>query len=97
MKVVQVETALKDGTTDATVGQAVNGYNVPVISLDLGTRDSYTVKLTHMKTTAEDESDTVSIDGYRVYGTLEGNMPTYASDGEANPTYVELRDQVLWH
>ena len=95
VKVVQVETALKDGTTDATVGQAVNGYNVPVISLDLGTRDSYTVKLTHMKTTAEDESDTVSIDGYRVYGTLEGNMPTYASDGEANPTYVELRDQVL--
>ena len=95
VKVVQVETALKDGTTDATTGQAVNGYNVPVISLDLGTRDSYTVKLTHMKTTAEDESDTVSIDGYRVYGTLEGDRPAYASDGEANPTYVELRDQVL--
>ena len=95
VKVVQVETALKDGTTGATEGQAVNGYNVPVISLDLGTRDSYTVKLTHMKTTAEDESDTVSIDGYRVYGTLEGDRPAYASDGEANPTYVELRDQVL--
>lgn len=95
VKVVQVETALKDGTTDATTGQAVNGYNVPVISLDLGTRDSYTVKLTHMKTTAEDESDIVSIDGYRVYGTLEGDRPAYASDGEANPTYVELRDQVL--
>lgn len=95
VKVVQVETALKDGTTGATTGQAVNGYNVPVISLDLGTRDSYTVKLTHMKTTAEDESDTVSIDGYRVYGTLEGDRPAYASDGEANPTYVELRDQVL--
>ena len=95
VKVVQVETALKDGTTGATTGQAVNGYNVPVISLDLGTRDSYTVKLTHMKTTAEDESDTVSIDGYRVYGTLEDDRPAYASDGEANPTYVELRDQVL--
>lgn len=95
VKVVQVETALKDGTTGATEGQAVNGYNVPVISLDLGTRDSYTVKLTHMKTTAEDESDTVSIDGYRVYGTLEGDRPAYASDGEANPTYVELRDRVL--
>ena len=95
VKVVQVETALKDGTTGATAGQAGNGYNVPVISLDLGTRDSYTVKLTHMKTTAEDEGDTVSIDGYRVYGTLEGDRPAYASDGEANPTYVELRDQVL--
>lgn len=95
VKVVQVETALKNGTTDATAGQAVNGYNVPVISLDLGTRDSYTVKLTHMKTTAEDERDTVSIDGYRVYGTLDGNTQAYTSDGEANPTYVELRDQVL--
>ena len=95
VKVVQVETALKDGTTDATAGQEVNGYNVPVISLDLGTRDSYTVKLSHMKTTAEDESDIVSIDGYRVYGTLDGNTQAYTSDGEANPTYVELRDQVL--
>ena len=63
----------------------MNGYNVPVISLDLGTRDSYTVKLSHMKTTAEDESDIVSIDGYRVYGTLDGNTQAYTSDGKQIP------------
>lgn len=95
VKLVQVETALKNGNTPSTAGQAVNGYNVPVASLDLGARDTYTVNLSHMKTTAEDTGDTVSIDGYRVYGTLDESRDAYVSDEENNPTYVELRDQVL--
>ena len=94
VKLIQVETALKEGTTPSTSGQNVEGYNVPVASLDLGERDTYTVKLSHMKTTVEDEKDIVSIDGYRVYDTLEDNE-AYDLDGENDPTYVELRDQVL--
>lgn len=95
VKVVQVETALKNGDTSSTEGQEVNGYNVPVASLDLGTRDTYTVNLSHMKTTAEDTGDIVNIDGYRVYGTLDGETEAYKSDKENSPAYVELRDQVL--
>lgn len=95
VKVVQVETALKNGETSSTEGQEVIGYNVPVASLDLGTRGTYTVNISHMKTTAEDTGDIVNIDGYRVYGTLDGEAVAYVSDKESSPTYVELRDQVL--
>lgn len=95
VKFVQVDTALKDGTTGATSGQAVTGYNVPVASLDLGTTDTYTVKISHMKPNASATGDTVNIDGFRVYGTLDGDNEAYVSDGEANPSFIELRDQVL--
>ena len=95
VKFVQVDTALKDGATDATSGQAVTGYNVPVASLDLGMTGTYTVKISHMKPNASATGDTVNIDGFRVYGTLDGDTEAYASDGEANPSFIELRDQVL--
>lgn len=95
VKFVQVDTALKDGATDATSGQAVNGYNVPVASLDLGTTGTYTVKISHMKPNASATGDTVNIDGFRVYGTLDGDNEAYVSDREANPFFIELRDQVL--
>lgn len=94
-KFVQVDTALKNGTTGATSGQAVTGYNVPVASLDLGTTGTYTVKISHMKPNASATGDTVNIDGFRVYGTLDGGTEAYVSDGEANPSFIELRDQVL--
>lgn len=95
VKFVQVDTALKDGTTDATSGQEVTGYNVPVASLDLGTTGTYTVKISHMKPNASATGDTVNIDGFRVYGTLDGDTEAYALDEEANPAFIELRDQVL--
>ena len=95
VKFVQVDTALKNGTTGATSGQAVTGYNVPVASLDLGTTGTYTVKISHMKPNASATGDTVNIDGFRVYGTLDGGTEAYVSDGEANPSFIELRDQVL--
>ena len=95
VKFVQVDTALKNGTTDATSGQEVTGYNVPVASLDLGTTGTYTVKISHMKPNATATGDTVNLDGFRVYGTLDGGTEAYVSDGEANPSFIELRDQVL--
>lgn len=95
VKFVQVDTALKNGTTDATSGQEVTGYNVPVASLDLGTTGTYTVKISHMKPNATATGDTVNLDGFRVYGTLDGGNEAYVSDGEANPSFIELRDQVL--
>lgn len=95
VKFVQVDTALKDGATDATSGQAVTGYNVPVASLDLGMTGTYTVKISHMKPNASATGDTVNIDGFRVYGTLDGDTEAYVSDGESNPSFIELRDQVL--
>ena len=95
VKFVQVDTALKNGDTGATSGQEVTGYNVPVASLDLGTTGTYTVKISHMKPNASATGDTVNIDGFRVYGTLDGDNEAYVSDGEANPSFIELRDQVL--
>ena len=95
VKFMQVDTALKNGTTDATSGQEVTGYNVPVASLDLGTTGTYTVKISHMKPNATATGDTVNLDGFRVYGTLDGGNEAYVSDGEANPSFIELRDQVL--
>ena len=95
VKFMQVDTALKNGTTDATSGQEVTGYNVPVASLDLGTTGTYTVKISHMKPNASATGDTVNLDGFRVYGTLDGGTEAYVSDGEANPSFIELRDQVL--
>ena len=95
VKFMQVDTALKNGTTDATRGQEVTGYNVPVASLDLGTTGTYTVKISHMKPNATATGDTVNLDGFRVYGTLDGGNEAYVSDGEANPSFIELRDQVL--
>lgn len=95
VKFVQVDTALKNGDTGATSGQEVTGYNVPVASLDLGTTGTYTVKISHMKPNASATGDTVNLDGFRVYGTLDGGTEAYVSDGEANPSFIELRDQVL--
>ncbi len=96
VKVVQVDTALKAGGSGATAEQEVKGYNVPVVSLDLGEKDTYTVKLTHIRKSVEESGpDPVSIDGYRVYGTLDGGTEAYREDHESGPEFVELRDQVL--
>lgn len=95
VKMVQVQTALLNGTTDSTAGQEVNGYNVPVTSLDLVDRDTYSVVITHMKKDAETDEDVVNLDGFRVYGTLNADTEAYVNDKEANPTFVELRNTVL--
>lgn len=89
-KLLQVNTALQNGSTDATNAQAVNGYNVPVASIIGLSHGSYTVTITNLKDVK------VNLDGFRVYGTLENQSnDVYQADLEDNPTFIELRDQVL--
>ena len=94
VKNIQVDTKMKDGSTNATAGQEVNGYNVPVVSLDLGARDTYTVKISHV-VSANEEVQEVNLDGFRVYGTIAEDNDYYKKDFEDNPSYIEMRDQVL--
>lgn len=94
VKNIQVDTKMKNGLTDATTGQEVNGYNVPIVSLDLGDRDTYTVKISHV-VSANEEVQEVNLDGFRVYGTIAEDNNYYYDDKEDNPSYIEMRDQVL--
>lgn len=95
-KIVQVQTALLNGEKDFTQGQDVTGYNVPVAVIEGLPHASYEVTISHVRPNSEQETDTVNLDGFRVYGTLKNNNhEVYQKDGEANPTFVELRDKVL--
>lgn len=96
IKIVSVDTKMKNGSTDPTAGQEVDGKNVPVATLNMGTYAKYTVVIQGVKTGKEDLKP-VYFDGYRVYNTLndDSSAATYAQDKEANPSYCELRDQVL--
>ena len=90
VKAAQVNTAMKNGTTDATQNQAVDGFGVPVYSIDSLPYGSYTVTLTKVS------GETVMLDGFRVYNTLENKEdPVYVSDLEDNPDFYELRNYVL--
>lgn len=90
VKLIQVATALKNGDTAATEKQAVTGYNIPVASITGLDHDTYTVIITHVVDNA-----TVNLDGFRVYGTLQTEPDFYKTDGEDNPTFIDLRDKVL--
>lgn len=96
IKIVSVDTKMKNGDRYATEGQAVNGTNVPVVTLNMRNRATYRVTIQNVKTGKEGISP-VYFDGFRVYNTLNDNDSNaiYAQDNEANPSYCELRDQVL--
>lgn len=89
VKAAQVNTAMKNGTTDATQNQAVDGYGVPVYSIDSLRYGSYTVTLTRVS------GETVRLDGFRVYNTLSTEPDFYKNDAEDAPVFIELRDRVL--
>lgn len=99
VKLLQVNTAMQNGSTGATEGQKVEGYNIPVASITGLAHGSYTVTITNIST--EEGKTTVKLDGFRVYNTLsptdaahaEGGV--YYKDQEDNPTFIEVRDQVL--
>ena len=95
-KIVSVDTKMKNGDRYATEGQEVNGTNVPVVTLNMRNRATYRVTIQNVKTGKERISP-VYFDGFRVYNTLNDNDSNaiYAQDKEANPSYCELRDQVL--
>lgn len=97
-KLVTVDTRMKDGDSEATAGQAVNAYNVPIVSLTGLARGEYEVQLKPVLTKNDDGKVAwpVSIDGFRVFGTLDvDHTQAYGDDGEASPVYGELRNAVL--
>ena len=95
VKTLLVNTAMVNGYSSATNFQGVKGYNVPIASLlDLSSSPAdYTVKITNVEN--KGESGTVSLDGFRVHGTLDTSNTVYVDDGENDPIFVQLRDVVL--
>lgn len=95
VKVVSVNTVMKNGSSDSTSGQEVTAYNVPVVSLSGLTHGTYTLQIAAVKSGSAGAFD-VYLDGFRVHGTLEDQSNSvYVADQEDNPTFVELRDEVL--
>lgn len=101
-KTLFVETAQKNGDTDITTGQAMTAYNEPVVVLTGLAFGNYKLVVTNSKVDSTTGYKAVNIDGFRVFDTLndnakgEGNFNSYyVSDKEDNPTFVEMRDQVL--
>lgn len=73
-------------------------YNVPIVSLSGLSEGEHTIRMLAVQTKDENgakQSWPVYIDGFRVHGTLDVNSEVYHQDGEANPTFVELRNSVL--
>ena len=95
IKTLLVNTAMVNGYSSATNFQGVKGYNVPIASLlDLSSSPAdYTVKITNVEN--KGKSGTVSLDGFRVHGTLDTSNTVYVDDGENDPIFVQLRDVVL--
>ena len=94
-KIVAVDTKMADGNSASTDNQTVSGTNVPVATLDLGSEPAnYTAELSCVKSGSAGKKD-VYLDGFRVYNTLSDDGGAYEADNEANPSYFELRDQVI--
>lgn len=96
-KLISVDTSMKVGSSKFTEGQNVTAYNVPIASIDMKEYGNYTLTITQTKSKNADCDHIVNIDGFRVYNTLNTDEATtvYAIDGEANPTYTEVRNHVL--
>lgn len=98
VKVLVIDTAMVNGNSSATAGQAVKAYNVPIASISGLKHGDYTVTITHVPTSAGEtavDTKAIHLDGFRVHGTLDMNSEVYQQDNEANPTFVELRNAVL--
>lgn len=96
LQVISVNTKMATGSEAATEGQAVSAYNVPVASITGLGYGEYTLKIIHVKVNNSTPGGAVNLDGFRVYGTLQNqNHEVYQKDLEDNPTYIELRDEVL--
>lgn len=95
VKTYIVHTAMQDGG-NATQGQTVYAYNVPIISARDLAYGQYKVVIKHVKSSATDAKiASVSLDGFRVHGTLASGTQAYVDDLEDNPTFIELRNTVL--
>ncbi|MGN1082581.1 MAG: hypothetical protein ACI4SJ_03465, partial [Candidatus Avispirillum sp.] len=98
-KLYFVDTHMQNGDDGyyLTSKQNVIAYNVPVVSIRGLDHGEYTVEITHIESTSAGAVNAVQLDGFRVFNTISGDtsVNTYASDGELNPTYTELRDEIL--
>ena len=94
VKVFQVDTEARNGTTGTTDGQAEESVSLPVVSIQGLTHGNYRLVIQHTKKagTAGD----LRIDGYRVYNTLtdEAAANDYP-DAEMDPAFLEVRNAVL--
>ena len=94
VKVFQVDTRAKVGTSGITGGQAEESMSLPVVSIQNLDRGTYRLVLQHAKKAGTDGS--IRLDGFRVYNTL--TAAAAASDypeKEMNPAFLELRNSVL--
>ena len=96
IKLLTVDTAMKNGDTPATENQAVTAYNIPIASIDGLSYDTYSVEIVHVA----DKNKAVKpvyLDGFRVHQPLEisGDNDYYGADTEAGAEISELRDAVL--
>ena len=94
VKVFQVDTKAKVGTSGITGGQAVESVALPVVSIQNLDRGTYRLVLQHAKKAGTDGS--IRLDGFRVYNTLsaEAAAADYPT-AEMNPSFLELRNSVL--
>lgn len=96
-KLISVDTSMKAGTSASTAGQAVTAYNVPIACIDMKEAGNYTLTISQVKNKNADSTNTVYLDGFRVYNTVQNEEvnAVYKKDNEADPTYTELRNHVL--
>ena len=64
-------------------------YNVPTLSFDMGTRDTYTVVLYASKTA------NYQLDGIRVYNPGSADVDAMYEAGEQHATFLKVRDLLL--
>ena len=94
VKMLQVDTKAKVGTSGITGGQAVESMSLPVVSIQNLERGTYRLVLQHTK--APNASGSIRLDGFRVYNIL--SVEAAAADyptAEMNPSFLELRNSVL--
>lgn len=78
----------KDSPTEWQTGKTF--YSLPIVSRQGLAYGTYTVTINHY------DEKAVEIDGFRIYGTMQDQKNTYyIADQEDDPTFIELRDNVL--
>lgn len=94
IKLVTVNTMMKNGEGSLTLGQNVTALNVPIATIKMSNYGTYKVKMSQVKSGSAGVK-TVYFDGFRVYNTL-GDLNNDAYDStEKNPQYFEMRDSLL--
>ena len=90
VRFLMVNTVVKPGSTDATIGQTDTMDALPIISIKDLEHGTYTVRLTKVMADGED----VFIDGVRIFNTISDSS-IYNVDLEDNPKFYQMRDAVL--